>query len=108
MHVVDLEAAIAELRRVLVADGALVLRLFHPMAEAGTFDEERDALIVSHYFEREEHPIAFGEHHVAHQHRTIEHYVRALLAAGFELNDLREIPGRTGSVPRFLDLRLHA
>jgi hypothetical protein len=78
----------------------------HPVAEAGTFDEERDALVVSRYFEAEPHRLPLGHGHVEHQHRTIAHYVRACLAAGFVLDDLREVPGRTGSTPQYLDLRL--
>jgi hypothetical protein len=31
--------------------------------------------------------------------------VRAVLGAGFVLDDLREVPGPTGSTPRYLDLR---
>jgi hypothetical protein len=78
----------------------------HPVAEAGMWDEERGELRLSGYFQAEEHAIPLGEHHVFHQHRTIEQYVRAFLAFGFALDDLREIPGRTGAIPRYLDLRL--
>lgn len=105
MHVERLEAALAELARVLGPGGALVVGLAHPMAEAGEHDEERDGLFVSRYFENEPHPIPLGHGHVAHQHRTIEQYVRAFLAAGFVLDDLREVPGRSASTPRYLDLR---
>ena len=105
MHVVALEPAVAELARVLRPGGVAVVGLVHPVAEAGTFDEERDELRVGRYFAAEEHSIPLGHHHVAHQHRTIEQYVRAFLAAGFALDDLREVPGRTGSTPLYLDLR---
>lgn len=106
MHVVELDETLREFARVLAAGGVLVAGLVHPVAEAGEFDEERDALIVSHYFDAVPHAIPLGHHHVEHQHRTIEHYVRACLAAGFALDDLREVPGRTGSTPKYLDLRL--
>jgi ubiquinone/menaquinone biosynthesis C-methylase UbiE len=105
MHVVDLDAAIREFARVLGSGGVFVAGLVHPVAEAGEFDEERDALVVSRYFEAVPHRIPLGHHHVEHQHRTIEQYVRSCLAAGFRLDDLREVPGRTGSTPRYLDLR---
>jgi ubiquinone/menaquinone biosynthesis C-methylase UbiE len=106
MHVVDLDAALRELARVLASGGALVVGLTHPVMEAGTFDEETEELRLSDYFAAEEHAVPLGGHHVAHQHRTIEGYVRPLLAAGFALDDLREVPGRTGGIPRYLDLRL--
>lgn len=105
MHVVELDETLREFARVLAPGGVFVAGLVHPAAEAGEFDEERDALIVTHYFEAEQHALPLGHHHVFHQHRTIEQYVRACLAAGFALDDLREVPGRTGSTPLYLDLR---
>lgn len=105
MHVVALDDALREFARVLASGGVFVAGLVHPVMEAGEFDEERDALVVSRYFDAVPHEIPLGHHHVEHQHRTIEHYVRACLAVGFVLNDLREVPGRTGSTPRYLDLR---
>lgn len=107
MHVVDLDAVVREFARVLAPGGIVVLGLTHPVMEAGTFDEEANELRVRDYFAAEEHAIPLGHGHVFHQHRTLEGYVRPFLAAGFALDDLREIPGRTGSVPRFLDLRFH-
>jgi SAM-dependent methyltransferase len=104
-HVVDLDAVVSELARVIAPGGVLVLGLIHPVAEAGTFDEDADELRVRNYFATEEHAIPLGEGHVFHQHRTLEGYLRAFLGAGFALDDVREIPGRTGSTPRFLDLR---
>lgn len=106
MHIVDLDLVLSEFARVLAPGGALVVGLAHPMMEAGTFDEESGELRVSAYFTEEEHVLPLGEHHVAHQHRTIEGYVRALIGNGFVLDDLREVPGRTGGTPKYLDLRL--
>jgi SAM-dependent methyltransferase len=105
-HAVELAAAAHELARVLRPGGAVIVGVTHPMAEAGRFDEERDELAVSGYFEHGRHRIPLGHHHVEHHHRTIEEYVRTFVAAGFVVDDLREVPGRTGSVPRYLDLRL--
>ena len=106
MHVVELDLAIAELARILARGGVLVVGLMHPVAEAGTWDEERGEQRLSSYFEAAEHALPLGDHHVFHQHRTIEQYVRAFLGAGFALDDLREVPGHTGAIPRYLALRL--
>jgi SAM-dependent methyltransferase len=105
-HVADLAAAARELARVVRPGGVVVAGVTHPVMEAGRYDEERDEIVLSRYFEHERHQIPLGEHHVEHHHRTIEDYVRTFVGAGFVVDDLREIPGRTGSVPRYLDLRL--
>lgn len=106
MHIVDLERVLREFARVLQRGGVLVVALAHPVLEAGTFDEESGELRVSSYFAAEEHVLPLGEYHVAHQHRTIEGYVRPLLANGFALDDLREVPAQSGDTPKYLDLRL--
>jgi SAM-dependent methyltransferase len=105
-HVVDLEPVVAELARVIRPGGVLLVGTIHPVMEASTFDEEREELRLRSYFEAEEHAIPLGDHHVFHQHRTIEGYLRPLFAHGFVLDDLREVPGRTGRLPRYLVLRL--
>ena len=106
MHVVELEPALRELARVLAPSGCAVIGLLHPVAIAGTYDEERDELRVRGYFDPVAHEVTLGSHHVAHQHRTLEQYVSAFLSAGFSLEALHEVPGRSGSVPRYLDLQL--
>lgn len=106
MHIVDLDRVVGEFARVLQQGGTLVVGVSHPVMESGTFDEESGELRVSSYFAEEEHVLPLGEHHVAHQHRTIERYLRAFLGNGFTLDDLREVPGRTGGTPKYLDLRL--
>lgn len=106
MHIVDLEQVLREFARILRAGGVLVVALAHPVREAGTFDEKSGELRVRSYFTAEEHVVPLGHHHVAHQHRTIEGYLRPLLANGFALDDLREVPDRTGGTPKYLDLRL--
>jgi SAM-dependent methyltransferase len=104
-HVADLDAAIAELARVLAAGGVLVAAVIHPVAEVGTYDAERDEITVSRYFAEAARPVPLGDVEVMHHHRTIESYVRALGAAGLTIDDLREVPGRSASVPLYLDLR---
>jgi len=105
-HVVDLVPAVDEFARVLARGAVLVAAFMHPVAQAGTLDEERNELRVSNYFTPEAHEIPLGHHHVFHQHRTLEQYVRAFLAAGFTLDDLREVPADGGAYPRYLALAL--
>jgi SAM-dependent methyltransferase len=105
-HVVDLQVAARELARVLAPGGFLVAGHRHPVAEAGTYDDETGDLRVRRYFQHEPHAVPLGDGHVFHQHRTIEDYVRALTGAGFVLDDLREVPEPGRSAPAHLDLRL--
>ena len=105
-HVLELDAALRELARVLREDGTLVVGTAHPMMLAGTFDETTGSLTVSRYFDAEPEAVELGHAHVHHQRRTIEQYLRALHAAGLVLEDLREVPAPGTFVPRFLDLRL--
>jgi SAM-dependent methyltransferase len=106
-HVADLDAALGEFARVLAKGGVLVAAVVHPVAEIGTYDADRDAISVSCYFAEDARPVPLGDAEVMHHHRTIESYARALRAAGFTLDDLREVPGRSASVPLYLDLRAH-
>lgn len=106
MHVDDLDAAASELVRVCAAGGAIVLGVLHPTAAAGTYDEETDELRVRDYFARRVEARPLGEHHVFHMHRTIEQYLEPFFARACVVDGLREVPGRTGSVPRYLALRL--
>ena len=105
-HVVGLGEAVSELARAVRPGGAVVAGLMHPVAEAGSYDEERNELRVTRYFEAGVHDIPLGDHHVFHQHRTLEQYVRAFLSAGFALDDLREVPADAGAYPRYLALKL--
>jgi ubiquinone/menaquinone biosynthesis C-methylase UbiE len=104
-HVGDLDAALGEFARVLATDGVVVASVVHPVAAIGTYDAERDAISVNSYFAEEARPVPLGDVEVMHHHRTIESYARALRAAGFALDDLREVPGISASFPLYLDLR---
>jgi hypothetical protein len=84
----------------------LLIGTIHPVLQAGTLDEVTQELRIASYFAAAEHAVELGHHHVFHQHRTIEGYVRPLLAAGFALDDLREVPAPNGAIPRYLVLRL--
>jgi len=105
-HVHDLDAAAAEVARVLVPGGAFVIGTIHPVAHAGTHDEETGELRITDYWDREREAVALGEHTVHHERRTIEDYLTALLGAGFVLDALREVPGPSGKLPLYLDLLL--
>ena len=105
-HVHDLAGAAAELARVLAPGGALVIGTIHPIAHAGAYDEETGELRITNYWNREREAVPLGEHTVHHERRTIEDYVRTLLAAGLALTDLREVPGHAGTHPLYLDLVL--
>jgi ubiquinone/menaquinone biosynthesis C-methylase UbiE len=106
-HVADPHPTLEEFARILGVGGVLVVAVVHPVAEIGTYDAERDAISVSRYFAEEARSVPLGDLEVMHHHRTIESYAKALRAAGFTLDDLREVPGRSGSVPLYLDLRAH-
>lgn len=103
-HVRDLAGAARELARVLAPGGSLLVGTIHPVAQAGTYDEETGELRVRRYFQHEPHAVSLGEYEVHHHHRTIEDYIRAFLAAGFALAELREVAGHDRDVPLYLDL----
>jgi SAM-dependent methyltransferase len=106
MHIVDLDTTAAEVVRVCAPGGAIVLGVLHPTAAAGTYDEDADELRVRDYFADRVEALPLGEHHVFHTHRTIEQYLAPFFARGCVVDGLREVPGRTGSVPRYLAVRL--
>jgi SAM-dependent methyltransferase len=103
-HVHDLQAAALEFARVLAPGGALLIGTIHPVAQAGTHDEESGELRITDYWDREREAIPLGEHTVHHERRTIEDYLTTLLGAGLALTELREVPGPSGKLPLYLDL----
>jgi SAM-dependent methyltransferase len=105
-HVHDLEAAAGELARVLASGGELLIGTIHPVAHAGTYDEESGELRITDYWDRELEAVPLGEHTVHHERRTIEDYLTGLIGAGFALSVLREVPGPSGKLPLYLDLLL--
>lgn len=118
----DLDGTVAETRRVLSPDGRLCLAVVHPLNSAGIFaGEPHDAtapfVIDGSYLDsfgyvdevdRNGLPMAFhGEH------RPIETYSRALEAAGFVTELIREVTSddvtdRWCRIPLFLHIRAKA
>jgi SAM-dependent methyltransferase len=105
-HIHDLGAAAVGLARVLAPRATLVIGTIHPVAHAGSYDEESGELRITDYWNREREAVPLGEHTVHHARRTIEDYLSTFLAAGFALAELREVPGPSGKLPLYLDLAL--
>jgi SAM-dependent methyltransferase len=105
-HVHDLRAAAVELARVLAPGGEFLIGTIHPVAHAGTHDEESGELRITDYWNREREAVPLGEHTLHHERRTMEDYLRPLIGAGFALADIREVPGPSGKLPLYLDLLL--
>jgi SAM-dependent methyltransferase len=98
--------AIAEAGRVLSAGGRFCFANVHPLATAGKLDED-DAFVIRNYCEPFEVERPLGNLHVTQFHRSFEEYSRALEAAGFAIELLREIPMRrraAGRLPAFLHI----
>jgi SAM-dependent methyltransferase len=113
----DLEGAVREAARVLADGGTLCLAVVHPLNSAGEFESRDDdaAFVIrgtyldeSYYTDRVERD--GYEMEFASRHRPLEAYVRALTAAGFVIDDLREPKSvlatqRWMRIPLFLYIR---
>jgi SAM-dependent methyltransferase len=112
----DMPAAVAETARVLRPGGRFLMAIVHPINSGGEFEPgsvemERRFVMTESYFshrayaddvERDGHTMRF-----ASEHRPIESYSRALEAAGFVIEALREVGDREGKwtrMPLFLDV----
>lgn len=90
-HVADWRPAFAEFRRVLRADGVLVFTTIHPMRRYRRHREE-----LTSYYETEAYVTEWADTgaRVAQYHRPIGEIVDSLTAAGFTLDEFREIRPR--------------
>ncbi|HKH89107.1 MAG TPA: class I SAM-dependent methyltransferase [Acidimicrobiales bacterium] len=115
----DLESAVSEAARLLAPSGHFCLAIVHPLNSAGVFEGDRedpDAPFVvrgsylsrfryHEEIERNGLPMTFHS-----EHRPLEVYSRALEAAGFVIEALREVTepapaDRWSRVPLFLHIR---
>jgi SAM-dependent methyltransferase len=113
----EMTAAIAEAARILRAGSPFVMAIVHPINSGGAFEEgpvemERRFVMTESYFEhrryaddveRDGRTMRFSS-----EHRPLESYSRALEAAGFVIEAVREVgdaEGKWTRMPLFLDLR---
>jgi SAM-dependent methyltransferase len=115
----DMPGAVREAARVLNAGGCLCMAIVHPINSAGRFEtSEPDApfVIRSSYFEHRRYADAYARGDLRmtfhSEHRPIQDYVAAIVAAGLLIERLVEIPdtsdppgSRWQRVPLFLQLR---
>jgi SAM-dependent methyltransferase len=112
----DMPAAVAEAARVLHPGGRFLMAIVHPINSGGEFEPgademERPFVMKESYFthrryvddvDRDGRTMRFSS-----EHRPIESYSRALEAAGFVIEALREIgdiEGKWTRMPLFLDV----
>jgi SAM-dependent methyltransferase len=112
MDIDDMPAAVREAARVLEPEARFCICITHPMRDAGRFEESgRDAPLVirESYFEKRRYELSVArdglELHFRSWAHPLETYMRALEAAGFLIEALREPPDPGRSIPNFLLIR---
>jgi SAM-dependent methyltransferase len=108
MDIDDLDAALRELARVLRPRGRLCLAILHPIASAGLFipGDEYHTFYLGEYLKPMRHVIDIerydgGTFTFRIAHRPIEHYSRAVEAAGLVIEAIREPQASAETVERF-------
>jgi len=124
MDIASVDNTFEEVSRVMKADGRFLFNVVHPCFQARVAhwvykedaphtDQSRLHFAVDRYFDRgsiEEHVTITGLSPEPlyltriRFHRTLEDYVRSLLAAGFYINDLRESVASKEMIRKFPDL----
>ena len=114
----DMPGAVDEIARVLQDDCPLVLAILHPMYSGGRFADKDDNsaqsfVIRQSYLQRERlcSTDVHGSLQVTffREHRPLQAYTRALIKAGFNIEDLLELADEDRSkkgngIPVFLDI----
>ena len=113
----DMRGAITEIARVLEDGGKLALAIVHPMYSGGKFSaasgSKKDFVIKRSYFKpglcvsqdsQDSLTVTFYR-----EHRPLQAYVKALLAAGFSIEQLNEVTDEDEGkplhrIPMFLDV----
>lgn len=88
----DLSPTLRSIRQILAPTGRLLFTVTHPVITShdSTISAPRTNWTVDHYFEPgERHRDWFGSE-VTWFHRTVEHYLAAVLAAGFAIESVSE------------------
>ena len=104
----DMPGAVSEVARVLERGGRFCFAIVHPVATAGHFDDDDRFVIERPYLASFSQSFPLREASVPSFHRPLEAYSRALEAAGFLLESVRELPTRRrarGRIPMFLHVR---
>jgi SAM-dependent methyltransferase len=95
-YVNDLDPVFVRAHQAMAVKGRLILTVVHPVVTANDHARSdqaqgpRTSQVVDDYFVAGDRVREWFGSTVVWQHRTIEQYVRALEAAGFELDTLRE------------------
>ncbi len=104
----DMQGAVGETSRVLIANGRFVVAVVHPINSGHRLDREhpeRPLELVDNYFERRHYTDTLVRDGLAMTfesvHWTLQDYFDALQSAGFVVEALREIPGTSGRWVRY-------
>lgn len=91
-YVEDLDPVVTGARRVLADHGRLVISVLHPVISSNrrAGADLRTTVEVDDYFSAGPRHRRWFDRPVVWHHRTVERYVAALLAGGFELTGIRE------------------
>lgn len=106
---VDFQANVEEVYRVLRKDGRFVVVNVHPMRSAGgpwvrRPDGTKEHYILDRYFDEGERHFIMLNLRVTNFHRTLSTYIRGFLRAGFALEDLIEPTVKPEALAEFPEL----
>jgi SAM-dependent methyltransferase len=90
MNVDEPPRAIGEIARVLTSSGRLCASIVHPIASAGTWQD--DVFLIRDYARERPHEERVGDLVFANVHHPLEAWWRWLESSGFVVEALREVP----------------